>query len=237
MNDDTPTLPPPTDALVQWLSFLAADRLDEHDLAAVSAALANEGPLAELTAIEARQAVAHLSSLDTVGRAQAWLAQRSTIDLGEQTSGTTRVVGGVLHRRDPVLVGGDWPDRPVITERSVGDWLALRHIVSRLAGHPEAPVGERGDLRSSVVDATSLDVVTRRHRVAQAPIARAAIVDSLRSAESTEVDRLSHTAAQLDLADLDAVDSWIGRLWLVAELRRLGRVGGTRPGRTRPTTG
>lgn len=236
-NQTHPRSNRPPEELIAWLSFLAVDRLDQRDLLAVTAALAAEGPLAELTIIETRRTLAELSALDPVGLAEAWVAQRSLIDAGEQMAGTAQVVAGVLHRHDPVVVPGAWPDRPVITDRSIGDWVALRRTVTRLAGAEHAFEGEPAELRASLLDSSALATIDLRHRVARAPIVRAAVTGMVRAASPAELDRLGRTAAQLDPADRGAVDRWIDRLWLVAELKRLGRSVRPSDGGSRPSAG
>lgn len=209
-----------------WMAFLAGRRLHETDLASIAAALAEEGPMAELSAIEARRTLRVLDRFDEVARAHAWLYLRTTIHRSEQATGITTRALAVLHRHDPVLL----PIRdglPLITKRCIDDWASLRTVVAGLAT-PEDELGsfepfDSGALRAALLTPIpeDLGVIALRRRVGHAPIARASIAELLR--DPADLQRIASSLAGLQPVTSDQLDRQIIRLWTVAELRRLDR--------------
>ncbi len=220
--DGGPSLPEPRPEIVAWMSFLADRPLTGPDRLVIAAALRGEGPLAELTGIEARRVLRELSTLDTVGRANAWVGLRSQIHAIEAATGWSRIVLGVLHRHDPVILAPDSLGVPVITERSVRDWVLLRNLVAGLAQARAASDVNGSLLRHALVDPEALPAtIPLRQRVGQAPVARAAIEAMLDAGPPEFVERIAESLTGLDADDVEAVDQRIERLWLAAELKRL----------------
>lgn len=227
-HDNPPIVPDPS--VLAWMAFLANHRLDATDRVTIAAALVEEGPLAELSAIEARRTMRRLDALDGAARAQAWLYQRTVIHRSERTTGIARRAVEVLHRHDPVIV----PDRdgwPMITTRSLQDWEVLRAVVRNLA-QPEREraaddavwtIQDTGPLQAELEAPVEDDLsrIELRRRVGNAPMARAAIAELVR--HRPDMERLTRSLNGLDSADTEAVDAQILRLWIVAELRRLDR--------------
>ena len=219
------SLPPPAPEIVAWMSFLAGRPLGSGDVRAMAVALLQEGPTAELTAIEARRVLRALTPLDDVGRANAWLGLRSQIHAIERAAGCSRIVLGVLHRHDPVLVLPTSVGEPVITERSARDWVLLRNLVAGLAGDRQPSDVNGRLLRHALVDPEAYPgSIPIRQRAGQAPVARAAIEAMLHQAPGELVTEISRSLNGLDPDDVEVVDQQIERLWLAAELKRLARV-------------
>lgn len=211
---------PPTDVL-KWLSFLAASPLDEQAVRTIATSLASEGPLAALTHIEAGRALANLAPLDDVGRANCWVAMRTSIHRMEQTTGESKIALGVLHRLDPVRVPAG-ATHPVVTERSLKDWWSVRDLVADLAGLPPTSRRDRRATRAALAGGRLLrpDV---RNRVAHAPIIRASVFALLSGMERTGVDEVAASLEWLATGEATPVslDREIERMWLGAELHRL----------------
>ncbi|MEM9133744.1 MAG: hypothetical protein AAF962_17015 [Actinomycetota bacterium] len=222
-----PALTPAADELVEWLSFLAGRTLDEDDRVTLTTAVAEEGPLAELATIEARRTLRVLDRLDPVARAHAWVQQRTRIHQAEQQYRTTKRALLVLHRHDPVLLPVQ-DGHPVVTERSVADWAALRTVVTGIATHEDqladVETFDPDHLRSTLLTPIPADlgVLDLRRRVGHAPMARAAVAELLW--DPADLRRIQRSLAGLDPGDTDLIDAQIVRLWTVAELRRLDRV-------------
>ncbi|MEL6984631.1 MAG: hypothetical protein AAFO29_19540 [Actinomycetota bacterium] len=215
----------PRPEIVAWMSFLAGQPLADGDIRAIASALFLEGPAAELTAIEARRVLRALTPLDTIGRASAWVALRSNIHAAEQAIGWSRVVNGVLHRHDPVLVPPSSFGDSVVTERSVRDWVLLRNLVTSLARVEQLNDVNGRLLRHALIDPHALPrSIPIRQRVGQAPIARAAIEAMLDGASAELAAGIAEGLVGLDPNDIEVVDQQIERLWLAAELKRLVRV-------------
>ncbi len=217
-------LPVPPAEVVASMAFLADRPLTDHDRWTIAVALAHEGPTAELTAIESRRTLRELSKLDRVGRAGVWLAMRSSLHAVERAMGRSQVVLGVLHRHDPVLVYPASTGDLVITERSVRDWVLLRNLVTDLAGLDDPPDVNGRLLRHALIDPAGFPASTvLRHRVGQAPVARAAIELMLGACGDDLLAEITASLAGIDEHDVELVDQQIERLWVGAELKRLVR--------------
>lgn len=224
-------IPAPSAEVISSMAFLADRPLTGRDRLAIAVALANEGPTAELTAIEARRTLRELTKLDRVGRANVWVAMRSSLHAVERAMGSSRVVLGVLHRLDPVLVYPASTGDVVVTERSVRDWVLLRNLVTGFAGDQVPPDVNGRLLRHVLVDPSGFPAsIAIRQRVGQAPVARAAIETMLGSCTAELRGEMEASLVGLDGNDVELVDQQIERLWVAAELKRLVRVARPRGG-------